>query len=130
MGTNYYTETPACEVACEHCSEKRELHIGKSSGGWKFGFQGHPDLGLISWVAWQKFLADRPITDEYGRELSLDELRQVVEDRRAPRGLARPICRVEPSAEEIAVGFGGRRSPDRHHYHDPAGFDFYDGDFS
>lgn len=116
MGTSYYTEEPACEAACEHCSERRELHIGKSSAGWKFGFQGHPDLGLTSWAAWQQFLADKPITDEYGRTLTLDEFRKVVEERWTPRGERTPLCRV---------GRAGSRN-----YHDPAGHDFYDGDFS
>jgi hypothetical protein len=129
MGTNYYTATEPCEKACEHCSQQTELHIGKSSGGWKFGFRGHPDLGLTSWSAWQAFLVGRPITDEYGAARTLDEFRKVVEERWTPRDMDRPICRVEPTAREIAGGFGGRFEP-HGNYHDPDGFDFYDGEFS
>jgi len=88
MGTNYYViET----TRCPHCNgvleEKDGLHIGKSSAGWCFSMAVHPDLGLTSWNAWQSFLADKKIRDEYGRIISLDYLRVVVEERSWKRPL-------------------------------------------
>lgn len=38
MGTNYYLRTDFC-VCCGH--PKTEIHLGKSSGGWKFLFHKH-----------------------------------------------------------------------------------------
>ena len=116
MGTNYYA---AGEATCNNPSHTPQLHVGKSSGGWKFGFHGIPDHEppLTSWRAWREFLAGRVITDEYDREVPLDEFVNVVEKRYTPPGQPGPLCRV-----------GGRYGHDN--YHDPDGFDFYDGEFS
>ena len=125
MGTNFYVDADA---TCDNPAHRESLHIGKSSAGWKFGFHGIPELGLTSWAAWQEFLVGRQITDEYGTELTLAEFVSRVENRRVPSALSRPICRVEPTPEEIRIGFGGQFS--RHSYHDADGFDFTDGEFS
>jgi hypothetical protein len=129
MSTNYYAED---EATCNNPAHTETLHIGKSSGGWKFGFHGIPDHEppLTSWRAWREFLADRIITDEYGRTLTLDEFRDVVEKRYTPTGAAGPHCRVRPTALTIRNGYGGRWSEDHGDYHDADGFDFYDGEFS
>lgn len=131
IGTNFYVSD---EPTCDNPAHTRSLHIGKSSAGWKFGFHGIPDHDppLTSWAAWQEFLADRVIEDEYGQEYTLEEFRPRVENRHIPKGLSRPICRVTPTEEEVQLGFGGRR-PVRNseiEYHDPEGYDFYEGEFS
>lgn len=88
MGTNYYLHiyegdpTP-CET-CGHCERERitEIHIGKSSGGWRFLFQGYPSgifedgddpvHSLADWVReFEK--GDREIRDEYGDLITLEE---------------------------------------------------------
>jgi hypothetical protein len=129
MGTNYYAELPQCAHPCEHCNFDDRLHIGKSSGGWKFGFHGIPERGLTSWAAWQDFLADHIIYDEYGQMIQLGEFATIVTDRNVGRGMARPICRVDPTPAEIVAGFGGNYF-EHGDYHDVEGYDFYDGEFS
>lgn len=76
MGTNYYTDDPRCD----HCGRDGErFHIGKSSAGWKFLFAPYPEHGLTSWRAWQAFLANRVIVDEYGDVIDLADLKRLVE---------------------------------------------------
>lgn len=73
MGTNYYVKTEACP----HCGRGAEtLHIGKSSGGWRFFFAAYPERDLMSWKSWRALLAkpDSIIVDEYGREVPLTDL--------------------------------------------------------
>lgn len=126
MGTNFYVDA---EPTCNNPAHNQQLHIGKSSGGWKFGFHGIPDRGLTSWSAWRDFLADKTIVDEYGTELTLSEFTERVENRWTPAGLGRLLCRVEPTADEIQRGFGGRFTPDNANYHDSEGYDFSDWEF-
>lgn len=76
MGTNYYAELNACPC-CKRGEER--LHIGKSSGGWAFLFAPYPEHGLTSWGAWREFLRDKPIHNEYGNEVTLDDLSALVE---------------------------------------------------
>ena len=127
MGTNYYTPG---DPTCDNPDHTSRLHIGKSSAGWKFGFHGIPDLGLTSWQAWREFLADRPVIDEYGQMVSLEDFTRIAERRRVGETERHLICRVEPTPEDIAIGFGGRRPPAGSDYHDSDGHDFNDGEFS
>ena len=63
MGTNYYVATNHCEC-CNRYDE--EYHIGKSSLGWAFTFQGYPADQLTGWKHWKQFLKDQQIRDEQG----------------------------------------------------------------
>lgn len=81
MGTNYYVIKDKCEC-CKRST--REYHIGKSSGGWAFSFQGYPWNKLTSWKAWKEFLKDQPIEDEYGDPVSYDDFVKMVEQYKAP----------------------------------------------
>ena len=77
MGTNYYWKpnTQPCPT-CGH-NDDNSIHIGKSSGGWKFHFHGTEELR--SWADWQaKISSGGFIEDEYGGVISLDDLRRVV----------------------------------------------------
>lgn len=77
MGTNYYAKTSVHGVPIE-------LHIGKSSGGWKFLFAEYDNLR--SWSEWRAFL-DRPgveITDEYRSPMNYADLVQIVEADQKP----------------------------------------------
>lgn len=83
MGTNYYI---TADKPCEKCGRGgEELHIGKSSAGWKFLFAPYPERGLTNWRAWKQFLLDTtvgieaPIRDEYGKEWKLAEFIGLVE---------------------------------------------------
>lgn len=78
MGTNYYWR----EHPCGSCGRTDELHVGKSSGGWSFGFQAYrhdPDDGIVSPAGipvvsradWRRVFTEKPgrLFDEYNREI-------------------------------------------------------------
>ena len=79
MGTNYYADfiTERRDIYGKTYHTRDEAHIGKSSAGWRFSWQGyeeHPDFGTITTVtAWRELLkkAER-IYDEYNRPIGLD----------------------------------------------------------
>lgn len=122
MGTNFYVDAPP---TCNNPLHNETLHIGKRSGGWKFGFHAIPERGLTSWKAWQQFLADKEIRSEYGEVMSLvtfaeDVVEQCQSEPWGPLG-KEPICRIEY--------LGDSRDRERE-YHDADGYDFHEGDFS
>ena len=116
MGTNFYAYTEACEC-CGRGDEP--LHIGKSSAGWKFSFQGYPDHDppLTSWKAWREFLVNLQIRDEYGGTITLEELQEWVANKFHSNNCQ--TCFVKAQAYS--------RWND---YHDPEGHPFNDGEFS
>ena len=86
MGTNYYQR----RNICEHCDRYDEKHIGKSSAGWQFSFQGYKDEAkphlhtILSFIDWKKELQiSGKIFDEYGRELSIEEFIELVEGKQS-----------------------------------------------
>lgn len=89
MGTNYYVETEAinhCPM-CHRCDPGERLHIGKSSAGWVFAVHVIPSRSINTLEDWKAFiLANKcQIVDEYGGELSLEELLDVITNRSWPR---------------------------------------------
>lgn len=86
MGTNYYVHTPACEKACEHCSAPEQLHLGKSSAGWKFLFQAEEDWPREqAYSLWLERAQSGEIKDEYGRTITLGDLLARVETKQGER---------------------------------------------
>lgn len=81
MGTNYYVAKNLCEC-CNRYDE--EYHIGKSSGGWAFSFQGYPAERLTSWKAWKEFLKNQIIMDEYGERINYESFVHMIETYKAP----------------------------------------------
>jgi len=82
VGTNYYVTE---EVPCEHCGRGGELrHIGKSSSGWCFSLRVYPDEGINSLDDWKRFWAGKRMEDEYGKEVSEEELIECITDRDWP----------------------------------------------
>lgn len=75
MGTNYYQIIDPCKC-CNRGSE--EIHIGKSSAGWPFSVHVIPEMEIYSWDDWMKRLEGAKIKDEYGREISLHDLNELV----------------------------------------------------
>lgn len=79
MGTNYYQRINICDC----CSRFDEIHIGKSSAGWQFHFQGYIDRDsfpkIASFEDWKRELQVGKIVDEYGREYTLPEFIEIVE---------------------------------------------------
>ena len=78
MGTNYYITLDAC-ACCGRGGE--ELHIGKSSGGWCFSLNTHPENGIESLEDWKAVWADKPIKDEYGNTINPDEMLRIITQR-------------------------------------------------
>ncbi len=88
MGCNYYLRKNECTC----CKRYDEVHIGKSSHGWTFSFQGYDgkhykdngfDKPIKSWKDWKEVLSkEDDIYDEYGRKISLEELEGIIEDRK------------------------------------------------
>lgn len=75
MGTNYYVHTPTCANACEHCSASEQLHLGKSSMGWRFIFQAEPEWPRDqAYSLWLERAKTGEIRDEYGQPITLDDL--------------------------------------------------------
>jgi len=81
VGTNYYVAKNLCEC-CNRYDE--EYHIGKSSYGWAFSFQGYRIERLVSWRAWKEFLKDKVIMDEYGERKDYDWFVHMIETYKAP----------------------------------------------
>lgn len=81
MGTNYYVVDNVCEC-CKRYDEK--YHIGKSSWGWAFTFQGYKYDGLTSWQKWKDYLKDKKIYDEYGELIDYDWFVEYIETLKAP----------------------------------------------
>jgi hypothetical protein len=82
VGTNYYLHLPR-RNECDHCKRAdppEEIHIGKHSGGWKFGF--HPRFH--SWKEWHDFicshLATAKIKDEYDQVVNFATFVWIVEE--------------------------------------------------
>ena len=81
MGTNYYHRT----LICKHCNRYDERHIGKSSAGWQFYFQGYNGDGpqIASFERWlMVFDAGGEIFDEYGKKISVDGFLKIVTNRK------------------------------------------------
>lgn len=85
MGTNFYYRINICE----HCDRYEQVHVGKRSAGWSFGFRAwphrlmnadYPEWGydpaspfgfeVMSRADWRKAFTEHPgkLFDEYGRE--------------------------------------------------------------
>lgn len=84
MGTNYYLKIPQSET-CDHCGRADRydtLHVGKSSGGWKFLFD--TEYGKFkSFKDWREVLEKYPncLFDEYEKKVSLEEFYKIVESK-------------------------------------------------
>lgn len=82
MGTNYYIQ----RGICEHCGRgDQDLHIGKSSGGWVFALNTHPELGIESLDDWRREWSRGTIINEYGDTLTAEEMERVIANRQPVR---------------------------------------------
>lgn len=91
MGTNYYVHTRPCANACDHCAQATRVHLGKSSGGWKFTHRAYLIDDEDGWApppvtwpvtnrdSWLKLLDLGDIHDEYGRPWSRDDFLELIE---------------------------------------------------
>lgn len=56
-------------------------HIGKSSFGWRFLLQIYPKQNINSLEDWKKLMKDGIIFDEYGEEISQEEMLKIITKR-------------------------------------------------
>lgn len=80
MGTNYYAQINKCKV-CGKPDD--EIHIGKSSYGWRFNIQINFDF----YKDWDEFISfikrkDVKIYDEYKTEISPEDLLSLIESKK------------------------------------------------
>ena len=106
MGTNYYLEFNVCE----HCGKPEEVkHLGKSSMGWTFSFQGfrneyeQPDI--ICEADWRKTIGEAltaggRIVDEYGDIIKEEDFWKLVESKRKEERNHTTYCRAEPRHQD------------------------------
>lgn len=129
MGTNYYL----AENKCDHCNrEDRIMHIGKSSMGWAFNFQGyrHSYKPVLSWADWKEYLKDRLIVDEYGTRVPYDLFCEMIETYKSPKFVNKNGQKNLSHNEEA------RKAGDRwffnpeHNWDDPEGYSFTSLEFS
>lgn len=79
MGTNYFMSVNPCPC-CGRAEE--QLHIGKSSGGWVFSLNTHPENGITGLDDWQAAWVNNPIKDEYGESISVAEMERIITARK------------------------------------------------
>jgi hypothetical protein len=91
MGTNYYVSTPSCTNACEHCDQSQRVHLGKSSGGWRFHFRAYPEWPREeAFQHWLALAGSGPIEDQYGKPWTLDALLAKIHDKQDGRSRLAP----------------------------------------
>ena len=87
MGTNYYAKP---EVLSRMAQEYKavdirpfikEVHLGKSSGGWKFTLQYNNGDFYTDWGSMKKWLEGMTIENEYGTEVSLKDFVKLVDSK-------------------------------------------------
>lgn len=81
MGTNYYVVSKHCDKCDRYDTD---YHIGKSSWGWAFTFQGYPYEKLTSWKLWKEYLKDKEIRDEYGERVTYSDFVDMIESVKKP----------------------------------------------
>lgn len=118
MGTNYYVHFEECKC----CGATPEpIHIGKNSYGWQFSFFCVPGVAE-SWPEWQMFLEDKNIVDEYGRDISFLDFKEIVDVNKSQPGNKNHTteCWLHPEPWE----------EDDENYLDPSGHSFSRREFS
>ena len=75
MGTNYYIKVDICKS----CKRFTEIHIGKSSHGWRFNVEIHEgyynsEKSFLSFIERK----DIEIRDEYGRKITTNYIKALI----------------------------------------------------
>ena len=76
MGTNYYIKPNVCPT----CGRgDTEIHLGKSSFGWKFSFQYNGGQYYKNVEEMKTWLRGKQIWDEYGHKVTKKEFWEMIE---------------------------------------------------
>lgn len=100
MGTNFYLY----KNTCRHCGRgDAPLHIGKSSAGWCFALHVLPEEGIKDLDDWKKRFegAGNTIKDEYGREVTPEEMIETITKREGNLGKTRKAPTMYDSLEDF-----------------------------
>ena len=62
-------------------------HIGKSSAGWRFLLQIYPEQGINNLEDWKELFKDGVIVDEYGEEVSQEDMLKKITKKEPSPGL-------------------------------------------
>ena len=105
MGTNYYWRETENEY-CGECGRPMPwLHIGKSSAGWNFSLRIHPNEGINNLENWKERWEKGSIWDEYGREVTVEDMLETITERSHPNGLCSHVGLRGPYwADQAAYG--------------------------
>ena len=99
MGTNFYAkigrkEKVVCNYGCEHIIDE-ELHIGKYSNGWKFCLHIIPEKNINNLNDWKIILQNSEIKDEYGRDVTYDDMLNKIVGEYKDKGLDQVITHCD-----------------------------------
>lgn len=91
MDTNYYIKTGKkekviCNYGCEHMIDEI-LHVGAHSNGWKFCLHIIPEKNINGLNDWKPILQNGKIEDEYGKEISYDDMLNTIVGEYKDKGL-------------------------------------------
>jgi len=81
MGTNYYTKIKECE----HCGRFEEIHLGKSSVGWKFCFNLNGKKYYQNYGELKDFLQDKLIKNEYEEVVSFEKFIELIQNKQSAK---------------------------------------------
>lgn len=140
MGTNYYLYERGDLLERVKDGSEKERHIGKSSGGWCFALRVYPAENINSLTDWyRRFKRNKSIIkDEYGYEISIDEMLRIITERSRPPRVFYPTerCPTEESMLRLNNAVYGPnnllRSKIGEHCsgHGPGTWDLMPGNFS
>ncbi|WP_405479859.1 hypothetical protein [Streptomyces anulatus] len=103
MSTNYYAFGPFPGGD----PDGEGLHIGQTAAGWRFLFRAHNSLGITTLPDWEHFLraTDVAIRNEYGRDASVDEMVEMMEETTDREGFPlRPRFRSDDDHRYVTSG--------------------------
>ena len=79
MGTNYYARIDTCK----ECNRADEIHIGKSSVGWRFAVRVHEDR-YVDYKSFCEFISSGMkvrLWDEYGKPVIKHEFLEMIKNK-------------------------------------------------
>ena len=118
MGTNFYIHQATMD---QGVAKVEEIHIGKRSGGWVFGFQGADQKTVRDWKGRLNTMSsNEQIVDEYGNVMTAEKFWEEVEATKQPWG----ANKIKPKDRR---NLRAHEKTDRDWMN--GGFDFHDGEF-
>ena len=128
MGTNYFAVLKGCERSCKHCAEEKNVHLGKSSVGWRFLLKADTewsrDNALHEWL--ELVLNADKIETEYGTSVNVPGFLSFVMGKQKER-----LTNLQWHGTEISGPH--RQSHEDYiakHRFENGGFEFSDSEFS